>query len=232
MRLLVAMFCVIWPVTPALAEPILVYEKSLDTSGYGFTSSFQRQEIVEPFILADASRVNEVSWSGFFSLGQTPSGQMLGEFDILFFADDPTKELTTEGGVHVIGLPADTPLYSTTVADVFGTFTGLFDPLHTTSEIQQWTAQIPTIDFDTGRYWIAIRSSAAEPDFFLWSHSASGEDGVGIARHDFNEFNVSDEQWDTQAFALRYTVPEPSTVLLLSTGVFGLLLRRRSTRRR
>jgi hypothetical protein len=219
------------------AHALSIIDKPLDPAGYGFTSMYGSQNVLEDFIVSAKTRITDVSWYGLFSSGTEATDQCLADFDVLFFNDDDEAEWATDGGINVSGLPARRAFYETTVTAVKGSATASGDPLHG-GAIFKWETDIPTVLLDADRYWIDIRSSNTETDFFLWSHSAA-EDGYAvhkslpasyIAPYGIEPFDpeipywiVSDEFYDEQAFALNgVPVPEPFTIILLVFGLAGL----------
>jgi len=209
---------------------LTVIDQPLDPSGYGFTSIFGNQNIVEDFTLSTESAITGVSWFGLFSNGIAATPQAIADFDILFYANDDEAEYVTSGGLIVTDVPETAPFYETTVSSVMGTATPYGDPLHG-GTILEWEVEIPSLTFDADQYWISIRSNSTEADFFLWSHSAN-DDGYSVHRtlpttypYDPEEpfWGVSDEYYDEQAFALYATkVPEPSTAIFFIMGLVAL----------
>jgi hypothetical protein len=177
-------------------------------------------------------------WYGLFSSGIVATDQFVADFDVLFFNNNDEAELITDGGIYVSGLPTYQAFYETTVTAVKGTTTEFGDPLHG-GTIFKWETDIPCVLLDADKYWIDIRSSFTETDFFLWSHSAD-EDGYAVHKSlptsyippydpEIPFWIVSDEVNDEQAFALNgVPVPEPCTIFLLVFGLVGLLGFRKS----
>lgn len=206
-------------VGPAHAGIQAVVDKPLDPTWYGLTSSYADQNIAEDFVLRAPVRVTEVRWYGLFSSGVTATSQSVADFDILFFADDPSTRVVTYGGVVVTGLPAARPFHRATVRGVTGVATTFPDMLHG-GTIFEWRAPLAGPVMGPGRYWIVVRSASTEPDYFLWSHSSPG-DGVAVFRtladtftrcpsHPSNCWQVADEFGDTQALTILGAVPPGS----------------------
>src|SRR4030042_6257227 len=83
-RLFVLIFLTYVPLvdnSPALT----LVDKPLDASGYGFTSNYGQQNVLEDFTLSFGAKVNKVTWYGLFSFGTVATTQSIADFDLLFY---------------------------------------------------------------------------------------------------------------------------------------------------
>ena len=220
---------------PVLGHASIIYDQPLDPSGgYGYTANYADQNILEDFMIPSRLEVNRVTWHGLFSSGIIATNQSIANFDIIFFETDPSIELIEPySGIIISGLPKQTPFYEYHATGVIGIGTGLSDMLHG-GDIYQWTVDIPPVQFDKpGKYWIDIRASFNENDFFLWEHSTSVTDSIAVHPYaaefpfvpsfpyyigdeliyedaaDYWSWNVSLESFNTaQAFALEYSAEQ------------------------
>jgi hypothetical protein len=234
-----------------LADASIVYDQPIDPIGqYGYTSNYGKQNILEDFTISSKAKVNRVSWYGLFSSGTSATKQSVANFDIIFFMSDPSiAAIEPNSGRIISGLPVQTPFYEFQSVAVYGTETGILDMLHG-GDIYKWTVDIPTVSFiDSSKYWIDIRASFNETDFFLWEHSDGVFDTIAV-HPSAREFpmvphfpfykdgelvyqdaasywsrNISEEYYNTaQAFSLEYiTIPEPATVFLLGLSLLVLV---------
>jgi len=206
-------------------------EKPLDATGFGFTSHDGKQQIFEEFSLPIAAAINTITWYGLFSEGTVANDQSSGNFDIFFFSNssdlDYLAQFPTPDGKLTQGLPDGPALFGATGLGATGVGTGQSDPLHG-GDIKRWTIALPTLFLTPDEYFVSIRASSSEPDFFLWSHSKSGADGYAIqgSISPLNEplFGVSSEIFDTQAFSLGLKIPESGPGVAAFLTVIGLLL--------
>jgi hypothetical protein len=220
---------------PILSNASIIYNQPLDPSGgYGYTTNYADQNILEDFIIPSQVEVNRVIWHGLFSSGTSATDQSIANFDIVFFKTDPSIILIEPySGTTISGLPEQTPFYEYHATGVIGIGTGFPDMLQG-GDIHQWAADIPPVQFSTpGKYWIDIRASFNENDFFLWEHSASVVDTIAVHPYaaefpfvpnfpyyvygeliyedaaDYWSWNISLEGFNTtQAFALEYTAEQ------------------------
>lgn len=212
----------------------------------GFTSKSGDQNMIEHFTLSQAAILERVSWSGFFSPGLTASSQFVGDFDVLFFANDPNSFVQVEDGPLVESLPHHVPFYQASFMDVVGVSTGLSNYLFGGVNYE-WTVDLPMLSLQADKYWIDIRGSSSEPDYFIWGNSvapngylvfsSNPEETVlctvgqfGCDPNNRARFQVNAPSQE-MAFSITGTnVPEPSTwkLLALSLGLVGLSRLRRT----
>jgi hypothetical protein len=219
---------------PIISNASIIYDQPLDPIGYGYTANYDDQNILEDFIIPSRLEVNRVTWHGLFSSGTSATNQSVADFDIIFFKTDPSIILIEPySGTTISGLPEQTPFYAYHATGVTGTGTGVTDMLHG-GDIYQWTVDMPPVQFSSpGKYWIDIRASFNENDYFLWEHSASVVDSIAVHPYaaefpfvpyfpyyvgeeliyedaaDFWSWNVSLEYYNTaQAFRLEYSAEQ------------------------
>lgn len=239
---------------PGLSLAILLVDKPTDVSpiSTGYTSMYGDQNMIEHFTLSDTATISQVSWTGLFSSGLISTPQSVASFDVLLFANDAaSSDTTANGGLVVSGLPAYQPFYTATFSDIAGVSTGLSNPIFG-GTVYQWTVNLPGLSLHPDQYWIDIRSSSTEHDYFIWSNTLTS-DGYTVysgnpetltlctpspdPHNHCNPTNLAGwsvvDEVRGQAFSITgVNVPEPSALGLLAVSLGGLLLLRRQFVRR
>jgi hypothetical protein len=180
-----------------------------------------RFQTFDNFSLTSPAAITEVTWQGIYiDDGPTPPVADATAFEIYFYAD-------------AAGLPG-AQLYSTTLGisavneTYAGNQPGFFG--HPVSPVYNYSAVLPSV-FSAGaatQYWFSVvaQSPTFRPNIWAWtSDLASTGDGSSYQfdgiNPQFSGFRSSD-----RAFELIET-PEPTTLVLLGTGLAAVLLRSR-----
>lgn len=200
----------------------VIYENALNTSQYGWNSnsSADKYQIADEFeISPPGATLTDITFYGFYTDGYKRPGLT---FDILFFTDDDMYDKA----------PYDAAFH--TESDLTPT---LLDTGFDQSGKDIWRYTVSFTDPFTvleATYYLSVQSDSSRD--WAWSHSDPETDGIYYVCYpdddDWTEYPWLPGRSD-QAFTLYgEPIPEPTTMLLLGSGLVGLARFRRKFRKR
>ena len=206
LRFVAVVFAATFLMMAAVASPAQVYfqnpnyngafSSQNDTNGLGNFAT-----VYDNFTLGSTTNLSSVEWIG--SYFNPPTQGVITGWTLQFYADAANQPGASIYSTHVAGNAGET----------FLTIDNAGDPTYLYGLNVSFTAVAGT------QYWLSVVPDLGFPPQWGWETSSQGD---GLSYQDF--FGARSALASDEAFALfaGTSTPEPSTLIMLGTGILGL----------